>query len=133
MTARIKLVGPVSDPAAFLNSLDAFVFPSLWEGLGIVLLEAGLVGLPIIASAVDGITEIIDENTGWLVPAGDTDALAAKIGWLADNLTTATVLAKTEKLREKIIVNFDIRKSAADYQALYLNLLADKLKNKPIN
>jgi glycosyltransferase involved in cell wall biosynthesis len=133
MAERIKLVGPVSDPAAFLNSLDAFVFPSLWEGLGIVLLEAGLVGLPIIASAVDGITEIIDENTGWLVPAGDADALAAKIGWLADNLTTATVLAKTEKLREKIIVNFDIRKSAADYQTLYLSLLADKLENKSIN
>lgn len=123
---KIKLVGPVSDPAAFLNSLDAFVFPSFWEGLGIVLLEAGLVGLPIIASAVNGITEIINEDTGWLVPAGDADALAAKIDWLAVNLNKPEVKDKSDRLRAKIIADFDIKKIAGEYQNLYRELLERK-------
>lgn len=123
---KIKLVGPVSDPAAYLNSLAAFVFPSLWEGLGLVLLEAGLVGRPIIASAVDGITEIIDESTGYLVPAGDAEALALKLDWLATNLDNPETLAKSAKLRQKIMANFDIQKIAAQYQALYQELLIAK-------
>lgn len=123
---RIKLIGPISDPAAFLNSLDAFVFPSLWEGLGLVLLEAGLVGLPIIASKINGITEIINEETGWPVLAGDAAALAAKINWLADNLNEVSVIAKTEKLRKKIISDFSIKDVAIKYQALYHDLLERK-------
>ncbi|MFA6194381.1 MAG: glycosyltransferase [Patescibacteria group bacterium] len=123
---RIKLIGPISDPAAFLNSLDAFVFPSIWEGLGLVLLEAGLVGLPIITSKIDGTVEIVDGETGWLVPAGNAVALAAKINWLADNLNEASVISKTEKLRKKIISNFSITDAAIRYQALYRDLLKRK-------
>jgi len=123
---KIKLVGPVSNPAAYLNSLAAFVLPSLWEGLGLVILEAGLIGRPIIASAVDGITEIIDESTGYLVPAGDAEALALKLDWLAANLDNPETLAKSAKLRQKIMANFDIPKIAAQYQALYQKLLIAK-------
>jgi len=120
---KVKLIGPVSDPAAFLNSLDAFIFPSIWEGLGIVLLEAGLIGLPIIASEVDGITEIINNNNGWLVPAKNPKALADKIDWLSANLDNELVIAKTEKLRNDIINNFDIKKITEKYQELYQKLL----------
>ncbi len=123
---RVRLIGPISDPAAFLNSLDAFVFPSLWEGLGLVLLEAGLVGLPIITSAIDGTAEIVDEETGWPVPAGNAAALAAKINWLANNLKETSVISKTEKLRKKIISNFDIKSAAIRYQVLYRDLLKRK-------
>jgi glycosyltransferase involved in cell wall biosynthesis len=124
---RVKLIGLVSDPAAFLNSLDAFIFPSLWEGQGIVLLEAGLVGRPIIASAVDGILEIIDEETGWLVPAGDETALAVKIDWLADNLDSPLVKERVEKLRSRLIATYDIKKIVTAYQALYQELLKTKI------
>lgn len=129
LSHRIKLVGPVADPAAFLKSLDAFVFPSIWEGLGIVLLEAGLIGLPIVASAVDGITEIIDDKTGWLVPAGDPDALAAKINWLADNLDSLEVKERVKTLQTKIIKNFDIKKITVDYQSWYQKLLNEHYEN----
>jgi glycosyltransferase involved in cell wall biosynthesis len=125
---KIKLVGSVDAPA-FLNSLDAFVFPSLWEGLGLALLEAGLIGLPIIASKISAITEIIDKDTGWLVPSGDPEALAAKINWLADNFNETTVALKTNQLRKKIIADFDIKGMAAKYQATYQKLLKQKIKN----
>lgn len=124
LTDRIKLIGLIDDPAAFLKSLDAFIFPSLWEGLGLVLLEAGLSGLPIIASAVDGINEIIDDETGCLVPAGDEDALSAKIDWLAANLDDPAVKNRIKNLQSKIIFQFDIKKIATDYQFWYQKLLA---------
>lgn len=120
---RVKLVGQMANPAAFLQSLNAFIFPSLWEGLGIALLEAGLIGLPIIASDVDGIPEIVDETTGWLVPAGDAAALSEKINWLAANLNSPEVKQKTEKMKQKVIDNFSISKIAGKYQSLYKELL----------
>ena len=123
LSGRVVLVGAKSDPASFFRSLDAFVFPSLWEGLGLVLLEAGLCGLPIIASASDGITEIIDEETGWLVPAGDADALADKIDWLAANLDNTEVKRRINNLQIKITQRFAIKKIAADYESWYQKLL----------
>lgn len=124
LAGRIKLIGLIAEPTAFLRSLDAFIFPSLWEGLGLVLLEAGLTGLPIIASATGGITEIINDKTGWLVPAGDSTALAAKIDWLAANLDNPEVKERIENLQSKITLQFDIKKITADYQFWYKKLLA---------
>jgi len=126
LETQVKLVGPVTNVLSFLSSLDVFVFPSLWEGQGIVLLEAGLCGLPVIASAVDGITEVITEETGWLVPAGDVDALAEKIIWLTENLNTPAVTEKTRRLREQIISRFDIKNITAQYQDVYINLFKHK-------
>jgi glycosyltransferase involved in cell wall biosynthesis len=123
---KVELVGYVN-ATVFLNSLDIFVLPSLWEGLGIVLLEAGLCGRPVIASAVDGITDIIDKDTGWLVAPGDAQDLTEKIDWLLNNLGTPEVNLKVKNLRAKVIAEFDIKKVAADYQALYHDLLKAKL------
>lgn len=123
---KVELVGYVN-ATVFLNSLDIFVLPSLWEGLGIVLLEAGLCGRPIIASAVDGITDIIDKDTGWLVMPGDAQDLAEKIDWLLNNLDSPEVDLKVKNLRAKVIAEFDIKKIADDYQSLYQDLLKAKI------
>jgi glycosyltransferase involved in cell wall biosynthesis len=59
---------------------DAFVMSSLWEGLGLVFLEAMAIGLPVIGSRVSAIPEVVtDEVTGLLVEPGDPAALAAGI------------------------------------------------------
>jgi glycosyltransferase involved in cell wall biosynthesis len=128
LSQKIKLIGPTADPSRFLKKLDIFVLPSLWEGLGIVLLEAGLSGLPIIASEVDGITEIIDETTGWLVPAGDSGELARQINWLGVNLDSPAVRKKSERLKEKIIRHFSITTITRQYSDLYQALLEQKNK-----
>jgi glycosyltransferase involved in cell wall biosynthesis len=96
--------------------------------LGIVLLEAGLSGRPIIASRVDGITEIIDETTGWLVPAGDSEELARRITWLGNNLNNPLVQEKSRRLKEKIIRHFSISTITQRYSDLYQALLEQKNK-----
>lgn len=55
----------------------AFVLPSFAEGLPVVLMEALAVARPVIATAIAGIPELVDNTCGWLVPAGSVDALAA--------------------------------------------------------
>lgn len=124
---RVKLVGLVDNIPAFLASLDAFVFPSVWEGQGIVLMEAGLSRLPIIASAVDGIKEVLDEETAWLVPAQNPSALAEKLIWLNDNINSSIVKEKTEKLYNRILECYSLERVVESYESLYDKILTDKL------
>ena len=64
----------------WLAALDVFAFPSLYEGLGSVLLDAMQAGLPIVASEVGGIPEVVQhEGNGLLVPPADAGALAQAI------------------------------------------------------
>ncbi len=69
---------------AYLEALDGFVLPSLWEGLPMAILEAMTAGLPVVASAVNGTPEAVAEGeTGYLVPVGDSAALADRLAALA--------------------------------------------------
>ncbi|MEJ7735793.1 MAG: glycosyltransferase [Chitinophagaceae bacterium] len=68
------------DMPEVLNALDIYCLPSLWEGLPIGLLEAMSMGKAVIATAVDGSTEIITHNeNGLLIQPGDTDQLASAL------------------------------------------------------
>lgn len=120
---KVKLIGPVVDVPKFLNSLDIFILPSIWEGQGIVILEAALVELPIIASAVDGIKELLSEDSAYLVKPGQVKDLASKISWLINNLDSQTVKDRSTKLKIEIINRFSIEKVAREYQKLYQELL----------
>jgi glycosyltransferase involved in cell wall biosynthesis len=74
-----EFVGHYSEPwgrAAFMNSLDVFVLPSLAEGTPNSIIEAMAHGVPVIASEVGGISDMIGEDAGIRVPPGDTGALA---------------------------------------------------------
>jgi 2-deoxystreptamine N-acetyl-D-glucosaminyltransferase/2-deoxystreptamine glucosyltransferase len=63
-----------------LASLDVLVLPSVYEEMGSVLTEAMAAGLPVVASDVGGIPEVVRHGeTGLLVPPGDVDALAAAL------------------------------------------------------
>jgi glycosyltransferase involved in cell wall biosynthesis len=65
---------------AILSILDVFVLPSLWEGFGLVLLEAMAAGRPIIASNVSAIPEVLKQgHAGILVPSGQPQELANAI------------------------------------------------------
>jgi glycosyltransferase involved in cell wall biosynthesis len=70
----------------YLRALDGFVLPSLWEGLPIAVLEAMAMGLPVVATAVNGTPEAVREGeTGYLVPVSDPDALARRMAALAED------------------------------------------------
>jgi glycosyltransferase involved in cell wall biosynthesis len=82
----VTFVGAIPSPWPFLADLDVFVLPSLWEGLPYVLLEAMAVGLPSVATAVDGVAEAIpDRRFGTVVAPGDSTWLAREILALADD------------------------------------------------
>ncbi|KPU45366.1 GDP-mannose-dependent alpha-(1-6)-phosphatidylinositol monomannoside mannosyltransferase [Oxobacter pfennigii] len=70
----------------FLNEMDIFVMPSIRESFGVAALEAQACGVPVIASDVGGIPEVvIDGETGLLFKAADTDELAEKMEYLINN------------------------------------------------
>ncbi len=73
----IRFLGWQDDASRWMQAFDIFLFPSLWEGFGLVLLEAMGAGLPVIASRVSAIPEIVvDGETGILVSPRDTAGLA---------------------------------------------------------
>jgi len=77
---RVTLTGYRDDMLALLQGFDLFVLPSLWEGLGIVLLEAMAYSKPLVASHVGGINDVVVEGrTGLLIPPRDAPALARAV------------------------------------------------------
>jgi glycosyltransferase involved in cell wall biosynthesis len=83
---RLSLPGRVPDVAAWLERADVLVHPVRWEGFGLALLEGMLASLPVVATAVSSIPEIVvDGETGVLVPPEDPEALAAAITRVLDD------------------------------------------------
>lgn len=120
---HVHLAGVTDDTMQWLHAFDVFVFPSLWEGFGLALAEAMQVGLPVIASNVDGIPELVgsDGRAGILVPPGDPHQLAARI---------QEVLGSPERRRElgtnaiQRIEAFGAGRMARAYEDLYATTLA---------
>ena len=84
MDARVEFLGDAVDFEVELRDCDVFVHPSLSEGLGTAVLDAMWAARPVLASAVGGLPELVDDPvTGWLVPPGDVLALAARIDEIA--------------------------------------------------
>lgn len=79
LTRHVFLIEGIMDAARYLKAFDVFVLPSLKEGLPYVLLEAQCAGVPIVATAVGGIPDIVNETNGVLVPPARPDLLAEAI------------------------------------------------------
>jgi L-malate glycosyltransferase len=97
---NVRFLGFVKDLTGFLGALDLFLMPSSQEGLGSSALLAMSFGLPVIASRVGGLKEIIDDGaTGWLIEEGSPTALSHAIeAAVAD---AALRRAVGERAREK--------------------------------
>jgi glycosyltransferase involved in cell wall biosynthesis len=81
---HVFLTGTITEAARFLKAADLFVLPSRSESYGYVLHEAGLAGVPVIASDVGGIRDIVTDGvSGRLLPVGGTKQLAAALAHFA--------------------------------------------------
>lgn len=99
---RVRLLGTRRDIADILRALDLFVLPSLWEGLPLALLEAMAAGVPVIASQVGGVGEVLEGGEcGVALPAGDIAALSAAIGDLLSDTERRCALGQRGAERVK--------------------------------
>lgn len=118
LSDRVELLGNEKDMKKFYKKLDIFVLPSKWEGFGIVILEAGLSGLPVIASRIDGIKEIIEnKKDGLLFESGNIFELTKLINKLAVDREQRAKLGRA--LRKKVENKFSIEVMVKKYEKLY--------------
>ncbi len=116
----VYFLGYQEDIPALLGALDVFVLPSLWEGLPYVLLEAGAAGLPVVATAIPGNTDIIiPEQTGLLVPPADYFALTIAI---LRALEDPQMKAMARALRERVCNEFTLKRMIEGHIRLYEEL-----------
>lgn len=126
---RTIITGFRKDIPDILAALDLFILPSLSEGLGTAVLEAGAAGLPIIASNVGGIPDIIDDGkNGRLVPPADADALADAILYFYQNRETAHQYGTA--VREHVRSNFSEQALGDKNEDLYRKLLRQDKSQK---
>jgi len=115
---RVLFAGWLTGPWTAQWALDALVVPSRSEGFGLVVVEAMLAGIPVVATDVGGLPELIEqEKTGLLVPADDPDALAGAIARVIDDRDQA--LQRAEAARLDARRRFSPTAMAAAYEALY--------------
>jgi glycosyltransferase involved in cell wall biosynthesis len=121
---RVHVLGPRRDVPALMHAIDAFVMPSIWEGFGLVLLEAMAAARPIVASRVATIPEVVvDGETGLLVPPGDAAALAEALARLAASSDLRRELG--ERGRERLSREFSVEKMVGDTELLYRELVEE--------
>lgn len=126
LTATCTLAGEVSRERAIQYFRDAsiFVLPSYYEGLPMVVLEALSAGLPVVATPVGGIPEVvIDGENGFLVPVGDVQALKEKIEILcADAELRAAMGRRSREIAERELnVNAYVGQLIQLYSRLLIN------------
>ncbi len=121
----IVWLGYVEDSAAYrevFRRAAVFTFPSEWEAFGLVLLEAMAAGVPIVATAVGGVPEVLDHGrAGRLVPYGDAEALATGIRDLLGSPERSAELAAAGRRR---VESYSWDRVIEDHLALYRELAA---------
>ncbi|MEI6346262.1 MAG: glycosyltransferase [bacterium] len=115
----VFLLGNIPNAAEYLNALDIFTLTSTTEALPYVLLEAGAAHLPVVASKVGGIPEIIDQlETGILVRSGNKKELSEALSILLTNPAKRDKLGKA--LQQKIANDFSAQQMFNKTEEIYL-------------
>ena len=115
---RLRLLGERDDVPDLLAAFDVYAMSSRWEGVGRALTEAMFVGLPVVATPVYGVKEVVrHEETGLLVPPGDPAALAAAVERLVADPGLAAGLGA--RARAATLGLMDGRRMVTALEALY--------------
>lgn len=123
LAQAVRFLGTRHDVPDLLSAMDVFVHPSRWEGMPNALLEAMAAGRPVVASATDGIRDLVtDGRTGWLVEPGDVRSLARGAGEALRDRERARRMgeAGAALVRER----YSLDAMVLAFQALYRELLA---------
>jgi glycosyltransferase involved in cell wall biosynthesis len=115
---RFTLLGYRDDATRLIAAADLFVLASDHEGLPVTVMEALTLGVPVVATAVGGLPEIVDESNGILVPPGDPAALAAAITRAADPAVRASLAEGAARTGDR----FSSRAAVARIDAVYADV-----------
>jgi sugar transferase (PEP-CTERM/EpsH1 system associated) len=123
MRSRILFLGEIQDVPDFLNSLDVYVLPSLYEGMSNSLLEAMSSGLAVVASSVGGNTEVVvDGESGLLFPVGQSPALAKRLLMLHHQAELRLRLGC--QAMHRIKESFSFESMVREYDRMYSGVIA---------
>ena len=118
----VQFLGERTDLPAVLRNADLFLLPSESESFGLAALEAMSCGVPVIASRVGGVPEVvIDGETGLLAPVGDIAAMAAHVVRLLADAPLRARLGQAARARAQTV--FPLEETVGKYEALYRRLL----------
>jgi len=127
ITRRVTFTGWRDDIPRIMADLNLLILPSLWEGFGLVLLEAMMMGKPVVASRVSAIPEIVEDGvTGLLVPPRDPEALAEAIIALLQDRERAEAMGQAG--RERVERYFTVERMVQQTKALYEELIEKKME-----
>lgn len=122
---NVHLLGFRDDIPDLVQAADLFVLPSLWEGLANVILEALAAGKPVVATDVEGTSEVIrDGHSGILVPPANSQALADATITVLSNQRLAKLMGK--RGQQLVKQNFTLARMVQQHEKLYLDLLRFK-------
>ncbi len=119
---RVLMLGLRSDVPRLLAAADVFLLSSINEGIPLTVIEAMAAGLPVVATDVGGVAEVVrDGETGLLAPAGDDAALAGHVLRLAADPATRDHMGRAGRARAFAL--FSEEKMLAAYDGLYREML----------
>jgi glycosyltransferase involved in cell wall biosynthesis len=122
LASNVSLLGERDDIADLLGIFDVYSMASRWEGVGRALTEAMHVGLPVVATPVNGVVELIShEQTGLIVPVENPRALAGAIDRLASDRGLAERLGANARRRARDLM--DSRRMVLAIEELYRRLI----------
>jgi glycosyltransferase involved in cell wall biosynthesis len=120
---RCLFVGYQEDVAAFYDAMDVLVLPSANEGTPVSVIEAMAAGLPIVATRVGGVPDVMRDGVdGFLVPPGDVEALGTRLAELAADPELRRRMG--ESGRTYSLGRYRVERLVDDIDALYTSLLA---------
>ena len=125
LSSRVHFLGPRRDLGNLLAAMDVFVLPSLWEGLPLSMVLAMGAGVPVVATTVAGIPEVIDDGrTGLLVPPRDASALGRALARLLSDPNLHRQMSADA--RNAVLPRFGVDRYVDSVVALYDRLLSQE-------
>ena len=124
LTGRVRFLGWQRDLGPIFRGWDIFAMPSLEEGFGVAALEAMAEGLPVVATSVGGLPEVVEDGqTGYLVPPSDVATLSERLRLLI--LDPKRRRAMGAAGRERARNHFSVDRMVAEIAAIYDSLVRD--------
>jgi glycosyltransferase involved in cell wall biosynthesis len=125
LEGRVDFLGWRSDLAALYQSMDVFVLTSINEGTPVSLIEAMAAGVPVVASSVGGVPDVVEDGvTGVLVPPRRPEAVAAAIVSTVTQPERASVMAA--RARRSVSDRFDSARLVQETEAMYRQTLLER-------